>query len=165
VTSGRTEVEGLIRQLNSMSNEDPGYGLAYYRAVKLDSDVDRVVRAPSFKATTSSVPQQYGGATYTRTSYSPASRPAAHAYQAQPTVPFKSQPPPHLSAANAYPLRPPPAGTQRRDEIRCYGCGELGHGMSNCQKITELINKGTLTRDGSGRIVKSDGSAIRRIGQ
>jgi hypothetical protein len=165
VTSGRTEVEGLIRQLNSMSNEDPGYGLAYYRAVKLDSDVDRVVRAPSFKATTSSVPQQYGGATYTRTMNYPAtSRPPALAYQAQPAAPFKTQPPPHLSAANAYPLRPPQPGTQRRDEIRCYGCGEIGHGMSTCQKIAELVNKGVLTRDGGGRIVKSDGSGIRRIG-
>lgn len=36
--------------------------------------------------------------------------------------------------------------------------------MSNCQKITELVNKGTLTRDSSGRIVKSDGSAIQRVG-
>ena len=164
VTSGRAEVEGLIRQLNSMSNEDPGYGLAYYRAVKLDSDVDKVVRAPSFKATSASVPQPYGGATYGRTSYPPASRPPVHAYQTQPAAPPNSQPPPHLSAANAYPLRPPPAGMQRRDGIRCYGCGELGHGMSNCQKIAELINNGTLTRDSNGRIVKRDGSAIQRMG-
>jgi hypothetical protein len=164
VTSGRAEVEGLIRQLNSMSNDDPGYGLAYYRAVKLDSDVDKVVRAPSFKATSASVSQPYGRATYGRTSYPPASRPPVRAYQTQPAVPPISQPPPHLSAANAYPLRPPPAGMQRRDGIRCYGCGELGHGMSNCQKITELINNGTLTRDSNGRIVKRDGSGIQRIG-
>jgi hypothetical protein len=167
VTSGRTEVEGLIRQLNSMSNEDPGYGLAYYRAVKLDSDVDKVVRAPSFKATTPNptVPQQYSGNLYPRNMpYKTSPRPPANTFQAQPPSPYPAQPPPHLSSANSYPLRPPQPGMQRREDIRCFGCGELGHGMSSCPKIMELVSKGVLARDRGGRIMKADGSAIRRIG-
>jgi len=166
ITSGRSEVEGLIKQLNSMSNEDPGYGLTYYRAVKLDSDVDRVVRAPSFKASINAAPRTYGQqSTYPRvTSYPVPPRPPANTFQAQPSSTFQPQPPPHLSASNAYPMRQPPPGTQRREEIRCYGCGETGHGMSNCQKISEMINQGVLTRDPTGRVVNSDGTGIRRIG-
>jgi hypothetical protein len=164
VISGRSEVEGLIRQLNSMSNEDPGYGLAYYRAVKMDSDVERVVRAPSFKAITPSAQRQYGGITYPRMPYQSASRPPAQSYQAQPTPPSQVQPPPHLSAANSYPVRPQQGGASRREEMRCFGCGEMGHGMSSCPKIAELVTKGVLARDRGGRLTKADGSAIWRIG-
>ena len=38
------EVDELIKQLNSMSLEDPGYGFAYYKAIKIDKDVEKVVR-------------------------------------------------------------------------------------------------------------------------
>ena len=36
----------MIKQLNSMSLEDPGYGFAYYKAMKIDKDVEKVVRQP-----------------------------------------------------------------------------------------------------------------------
>lgn len=150
IISGKSEVEGLIRQLNSMSNDDPGYGLTFFKAVKLDKDVDRVVRAPSFKISPVQV-QQFPGASYRRpNTYVPPPRPSANIFQAQP--------PPHLSAANSYPLRPPPTGMPPREGITCYGCGEPGHGMSNCPKLNEYIQQGILMRDNAGRIVKQDGS-------
>ena len=158
VASGRQEVEGLIRQLNSMSNEDPGYGLTYYKAVKLDRDVDKVVRAPRFKTNTL---QHYTRSPYPAPAYAAPVRIPATTYQTQsPPNPA----PPHLSAANSYPVRPPGTSAPRREDIRCYGCGETGHGMSNCQKLADLINQGVLTRDNAGRVVKIDGSGIRRIG-
>lgn len=40
------EVEGLIRQLNKMSIDDTEYGATYYKALKIDSDIAKVVRAP-----------------------------------------------------------------------------------------------------------------------
>jgi hypothetical protein len=40
------EVESLIKQLGRMSLEDPEYGLMYYRAIVLDSRVEKVVRPP-----------------------------------------------------------------------------------------------------------------------
>lgn len=41
------EMETLIKQLNSMSISDPNYGLLYYRAVKMDSDIAQIVRHPN----------------------------------------------------------------------------------------------------------------------
>ncbi|KIM72647.1 hypothetical protein PILCRDRAFT_15952 [Piloderma croceum F 1598] len=150
-----------------MLNKDPGYGLAYYQAVKLDSDVNKVVRAPSFKATTPNptVPQQYSGNLYPRNMpFKTSLRPPANTFQAQPPPSYPAQPPPHLSSANSYPLRPLQPSIQQHDEIWCFGCGELGHGMSSCPKIMELVSKGVLARDRGGQIMKADGSAIRRIG-
>jgi len=155
ITPEKSEVEGLIRQLNSMSNDDPGYGLTFYKAVKLDQDVEKVVRAPSFNINQSR-PQQFSGTSYQRPiTYTSPPRPSVNTFQAQP--------PPHMSAANSYPLRPPPAGISR-DGITCYGCGGKGHGMSTCPKLNEYIQQGVLTRDNAGRVVKKDGSGIRRIG-
>lgn len=41
------QMESLIRQLNSMSLNDPNYGLIYYQAVKMDPNVAAVVQSPS----------------------------------------------------------------------------------------------------------------------
>jgi hypothetical protein len=40
------EVEELIKQLNSMSLSDPGYGITYFKAIKMDRYVEKVVRRP-----------------------------------------------------------------------------------------------------------------------
>ncbi|KAH8111639.1 hypothetical protein DFH11DRAFT_1792138, partial [Phellopilus nigrolimitatus] len=40
------DVESLIRQMNNMSLKDPHYGLLYYKALKIDPDAAKVVRAP-----------------------------------------------------------------------------------------------------------------------
>src|SRR5882762_4209768 len=46
VNGSRKEVEGLIRQMSLLTQDDPNYGLAYYRAMKLDADVSKVVSEP-----------------------------------------------------------------------------------------------------------------------
>jgi len=42
----RREVEGLIKQMNLLAQDDPKYGLAYYQAMKLDMDVSKIVGMP-----------------------------------------------------------------------------------------------------------------------
>jgi len=42
--NNQQEVKDLIKQLNTMSLDNPGYGFAYFKAIKLDRDVEKVVR-------------------------------------------------------------------------------------------------------------------------
>lgn len=64
------------------------------------------------------------------------------------------------------PQNPPPIdGYIPRPPMKCFGCGELGHGISRCQKVDELLGNGTLAKDSGGRIIKGDGTYIRRISQ
>ena len=44
--SKQDEVEIIIQRLSNMSLNDPTYGLLYYRALKLDADVVKVLKAP-----------------------------------------------------------------------------------------------------------------------
>jgi len=130
------EVEELIKKLNAMSLEDPVYGITYFKAIKLDRDVEKVVRRPTNGNTGNNSNIRSPG------------------YQGQNP---RRDPPPHMSnnvpTAGGYVSRPP---------IKCYGCGESGHGVSNCEKINELIKGGILAKDGAGRIVKGDGSYLPR---
>ena len=122
VQANQDEIEALIKQLNSMSLNDPSYGLTYYKAIKLDPDVAKVVRMPQV-----------------RNNNNPSgvmSRPSS------------------LS---------PSQSTIRCDEAICFGCGKKGHSMNVCSTINELINKGTITRDASGRIVMKNGNRMIRM--
>ena len=122
VQANQDEIEALIKQLNSMSLNDPSYGLTYYKAIKLDPDVAKVVRMPQV-----------------RNNNNPSgvmSRPSS---------------------------LPPSQSTIRCDEAICFGCGKKGHSMNVCSTINELINKGTITRDASGRIVMKNGNRIIRM--
>ena len=120
----------MISQLNSMSLNDPGYGIAYFKAIKLDRDVEKVVKRP--------LSGNVNGNTRV------------------PGFPSRRDPPPHL--AN----QPPAGGGFDRPPMRCYGCGEIGHGMARCDKIAELMQTGVLARDNIGRVVKGDGSYLQR---
>ncbi|KII82650.1 hypothetical protein PLICRDRAFT_120490, partial [Plicaturopsis crispa FD-325 SS-3] len=40
------KVEGLIKQLNRMNLDDADYGATYYKALKIDNDIQKVVRPP-----------------------------------------------------------------------------------------------------------------------
>ena len=46
--------------------------------------------------------------------------------------------------------------------MTCYGCGEQGHHMNSCPKITDLVLKGVLKKDGNNKLVFADGSNIQR---
>ena len=111
------EMESLVKQLNSMSLNDVNYGLVYYRALKLDPDIAKVVRPPTARTALTQGPRNMGG----------------------------------MASAS-------------REEMTCYGCGEKGHGMSLCPKLTDAINKGLIMRGMDGRLVMKDGSRIPRNG-
>jgi hypothetical protein len=138
VNAPHKEVESLIKQLNLLTRDDPQYGITYYRALKLDPDVARIVSEPALRRTSERrlSPQKY--ATYQQTTLT------------QPTYA------PRVSNPSQ---SPPPRGS----EIICYGCGEKGHGMNRCPPILELIEQDILTRDSAGRVTYKDGSAIRRF--
>ncbi|KII90434.1 hypothetical protein PLICRDRAFT_107244, partial [Plicaturopsis crispa FD-325 SS-3] len=107
------EVEGLIKQLNKMTVEDAEYGMTYYKAIKIDADIARCVKAPITVAPAMAPP---------RTSMAP--------YSARST-PQNNMPLPNQG--------------------QCFGCGEQGHSMSNCQKINELVAAGIVEREPGGR--------------
>jgi len=146
VSSSRKEVESLIKQMNLLAQDDPEYGLAYYRALKLDPDVSRVIGRPMLKSVNTYAPARAAGRTYQSVAPPPLTQPSA------PTNTSPSMYPPSPRA----PL--PGIG-----EIECYGCGEKGHGMSRCPALADLVNKNVITRDQGGRIVWQDGTAIRRF--
>jgi len=127
------EVEELIKQLNSMSPSDPGYGITYFKAIKMDRDVEKVVRRPG-----SGMPSNSMG-------------------NRLPNQGQRRDPPPH------FPLAPQPAGEYvQHPPVRCYGCGDIGHGITRCEKIARLINTGVLAKDAAGRVVKVDGTYLQR---
>jgi hypothetical protein len=127
------EVEELIKQLNSMSLSDPGYGITYFKAIKMDRDVEKVVRRPGSGMPNNSVGNRL------------------------PNQGPRRDPPPH------FPLAPQPTGEYvQRPPMRCYGCGDIGHGITRCEKIAELINTGVLAKDAAGRVVKGDGTYLQR---
>ena len=49
VKGPQREVESLIKQMNLLTQDDPQYGIAYYRALKLDPDVSRIVAEPALR--------------------------------------------------------------------------------------------------------------------
>ncbi|KAH8106584.1 hypothetical protein DFH11DRAFT_1518078, partial [Phellopilus nigrolimitatus] len=105
-------VEELIMQMNYMSLTNPLYGLLYYKALKIDPDATKVVRAPFIFGSNDNIEE--------------------------PVI--ASRPPTQDTALRQF------------DEIRCYGCGNKGHGMNNCSQISDLISEGIIQRDNSGRI-------------
>ena len=154
VKGNRREVEGLIKQMNLLTQDDPKYGLAYYRAMKLDTDVSKIVSEPIRRQ--EYVPMQpWMNASTFQQSVQPFVAPR------NPVPPMPANFPPR----NIVPNRPvvPNLSAPRGSEIICYGCGEKGHGMMSCVIINDLISKGLLTKDGAGRIVNKDGTTIRRL--
>ena len=45
-----------------------------------------------------------------------------------------------------------PQTMSTRDELKCFGCGEKGHGISYCPSINDLLAKGIIQRDDSGKL-------------
>jgi len=133
------EIEALIRQLNAMTVDDPGYAALVFRALKLDPDVMKVIRPPVF-----------------------VSRPTIPHSPVYPRPPQKFQPqtPPHMT-----PRFPPPKPFTRRplDDDSCFACEMRGHRMSMCPVMQELEAKKVVMRNGMGRYAFTDGRPIRRL--
>ena len=180
ISEPRQEVEGLIKQMNLLARDEPDYGIAYYRALKLDPDITKIVAEPSLRRGE----QRYlvrSAATYQQTSapqslvpqnsqpapYHPAPPPAQSIQYPQPAQPIQYPPPAQpiqYPPPVQYPqYHPPTMAPPRGSEMTCYGCGEKGHGMNRCSTIGELVDKGLLVKDIAGRIIYPDGSAIRRM--
>src|SRR3984885_628269 len=159
VNGSRKEVEGLIRQMSLLTQDDPSYGLAYYRAMKLDADVSKVVSEPMLRPGNTLNQPQISAATYQQT-IQPYIPPRTAAPPVSNYSPPSNYPPRNLMVNRApVPSMPPPRGS----EIVCYGCGEKGHGLLSCVSILNLLSNGQITKDMGGRIVKKDGSPIRRM--
>ena len=139
------EVEKLIRQLNTMSLDDPGYAGLVFRALKIDPDVMKVIRPPVF-VTKPTIP-------------SPPQFPRA----AQPFSGFRPQNAPHTTPSFSAPRSFDRRLNHEDDRERCYACGAMGHRMSQCHEMQELTAKNVVMKNGSGRYVYGDGRPIRRL--
>jgi hypothetical protein len=141
VEGTQEEVEKIISKLNTMSVTDPSYAFVYFKAVKLDPDISKVVGAPASQAATY---QHARGSSY------------------HPTItPIQRQIPPHL-APNTYIAQPLPPPPPMNRSSNCYGCGKEGHNISACPGLGDYIARGVLTRGPNGRLVFANGAPIRR---
>ncbi|KII89511.1 hypothetical protein PLICRDRAFT_175686 [Plicaturopsis crispa FD-325 SS-3] len=132
------EVEGLIRQLNKMSIDDTEYGATYYKALKIDSDIAKVVRPPQINPPPPTASQQ-------------STKPS---YQSSGT--FQRQAPPHMMNATSN-------GNNRGG---CFGCGDPSHPIRYCPKINQLVEDGVLKRDAYSRSIQlSDGTYVQRLSE
>lgn len=133
------ELEGMIRQLNSMTINDPGYAGLVLRALKEDPEILREVRAPTYLAR------------------APENRPPP---MMRPPTLFNHQAPPHMASYG-----PPPRNYIGRPSsgFACYGCGNPDHRMSECPELDDMLRRGMIRKDGRGRFVHASGMSIRRV--
>ncbi|KAA1473777.1 hypothetical protein DENSPDRAFT_840269 [Dentipellis sp. KUC8613] len=136
IKSTQHEVEEMIQQLNSMNPRDPQYGLVYYRAIKKDEFVSKVVRAPELQSQSRS---------YVASGNSMVNRPRdppPHLLPARPTGNTNTvSVSPGVTARSPDGNRPPPRS------FTCYGCNKEGHTMN------------TYIRTGTGSVA----SAMRAL--
>jgi len=134
--------------MNLLTRDDPKYGLAYYRAMKLDTDVSKIVAY----LWCNQHMHPYHHDLLHQVSNSQSNR--LHRIQS--------------CLHNLLRLSRLDRSTQFELKIR-FHCATLelklyvsaaekkGHGMLACSKIIELTSKGLITRDGSGRLVNKMG--------
>ncbi|KAG2035120.1 hypothetical protein BDR03DRAFT_1012813 [Suillus americanus] len=134
------EIESLIKQLNSMSLDDPQYALLYYRVTRLDPRVMKIVSPPPQRNSTgapsiTSVPRN-AGRTINGQSNRNSTPPGTRFYT--------------------------PPGCTPQDRI-CFGCGEKGHVVPYCPRLAKLQAEGKIRRSEKGQIQRTDGTPIRRL--
>src|SRR5215471_10085326 len=147
------ELDDLINQLQKLSVDSPAYGITYYKATKLDRNLINCLRKP----VTHSIPAQPIPTYQQKRGFKPGDRvynvntgTNSNAIPIQNTGKWQQQP------------RNGPLFNPTNDD-RCFGCGGRGHGIRGCQKITEMIQAGIVTRSPTtGQITMSDGSYIRK---
>ncbi|KAG1723336.1 hypothetical protein EDB19DRAFT_1834640 [Suillus lakei] len=141
------EMEGLIKQMSSISLEDPDYALLYYRATRMDPSIKDLVAAPAKKRDNNNVYSQNwtttrdNGSTDGKTNSTPGNyqnraTPGSRFYFT-PDTPFQ--------------------------ERKCYGCGEKGYSSTYSPQLTKLVGEGKLTRIGRGKVARPDGRPVRRM--
>ncbi|KAF7984505.1 hypothetical protein HWV62_13655 [Athelia sp. TMB] len=155
------EIKSLIKEINSMSADDPGYASLVFKAVKLDSDVLYQVKAPVFPAK----PQ-----VSSRVQVPPESHPV----HVQPTTPLPrpyQSPGPFQNTARYQQMQPGLYQQTQAEELQkevqrtitCWGCGKEGHPMTRCPEIADMVKKGIIKRDVIGRIRHVDGALIQKF--
>jgi hypothetical protein len=133
------EIESLIKQLNAMSVDDPGYAALVFRAMKIDPDVMKVIRPPVF-----------------------VSRPSI---PTAPVFPRSSQPFQPQNAPRMVQRFPPPRpfDSGPTEGATCFACGARGHRISMCPALEDLMRRKIIIRNGGGRYVFADGRPIQRL--
>ena len=131
------EVEELIAQMGRMSLNDPQYRLNYYRAVKLDPLVASILTKPQTTGPDRITPPTI------------MTRPPPR------TAPVIQQPPivsraPLVMNSNvgAAPGPVPPWRNPIRPIQGCFGCGDIGHRISECLQVQQWIDSGYVLTDG-----------------
>ena len=142
--TNQDEVVTLLKEMSLLSRDDPAYGIAYYKAMRLD-DISAVASKPIVKTEIPAFRIAPNDKIFPPTESMYGTRATrASVYHIQ-------------TSSNAGELSP-------RTGIRCFGCGEIGHGVRSCPAINELISKGEMKRDITGRVTFGDGSPIQRTG-
>lgn len=150
------EVESLIKEMNGLHVGDPQYGLVYWKAIKMDSDVRLIVPEPQLRQSfppprPSNINRHLDGS----------SRPIP-TYRAQTRAPFQYQGPPHIP--NTFQASQPPANPMQTPQgLLCYGCRAPGHTINQCPKIENFIRQNVLIREANGRLARPDGSWVSRL--
>jgi hypothetical protein len=136
ITPRENDMESLIRKMEKLSVNTAQYAVLWYRAVKLDPKVETILARPR-------VSGQYQSPAYAVN---------------QRNIPETRPPPPHMYPTPMRTSNRPPNG-----EIECYGCGERGHGVGQCEGIAKLLKNEILGKDQRGRLVWKNGDRISRL--
>ncbi|KAJ6481130.1 hypothetical protein C8R45DRAFT_831870, partial [Mycena sanguinolenta] len=112
------EVATLIRKLGSMKLDDPEYAPVYYKVMVLDQTglAGKCVKPPEIHHNSS--------------------------YRPEPPR-FLNRPPPTRDSPATYPNNIPLSGTAPSPprELTCFGCAGLGHRISDCPSISDLLQR------------------------
>ena len=135
------EVVTIPKEMSLLSRDDPAYGIAYYKAMRLD-DISAVASKPILQMEIPAFRTALNDRIFPPTESMYGTRAAVYHIQTD---------------SNTGELSP-------RTGMRCFGCGEIGHGVRICPAINELISKGEMKKDTTGRVTFGDGSPIQRTG-
>ncbi|KAJ7174020.1 hypothetical protein C8R43DRAFT_943648 [Mycena crocata] len=145
------EVEGMIRQLNSMSLDDPSYGATYFKVLSMDTTgiAAKCVRAPKVQPNyTQRPPRNFASGLNV-------------APQAAPPATYPNNIPLNTGAGSG------PQNYSHPEAMRidgCFGCHDPDHRISECPKLRDLLQKGIIKRDEASRkLVWADGSITWRF--
>jgi hypothetical protein len=125
------EIEGMIKQLNTMSLQDPNYGHLYFKVLRLDTTglASQCIYRKPLQVTT--------------------------AFPSSNNRPSAPRPrPPVVQTAATFPNNIPvqqPQQPRFSQSLYCYGCSSSDHMMGDCPEIKELMEKGVLIRDPTTR--------------